>query len=169
MMKVKQHRAGAENLRIFFGHSGTLLELSYSSCMFSSLKVSSCVVSLLAAGKEISGVCKRSRNLRGDLRRVGAERYLAPRQPMETERALWCSLESIACETLAHTLELHCAFVLLQQACDGRNSASDAEKLDVTARKFICVTLYSRAGCFFLPNIMSHIRFFLVLLLFFYL
>lgn len=84
MMKVKQHRAGAENLRIFSGHSGTLLELSYSS---SALYEAVCSVfeskqlrSLsLSCRKEISGVCKRSRVFKGrpEETDLGAERYLA--------------------------------------------------------------------------------------------
>lgn len=72
-MKVKQHRAGAENLRIFSGHSGTLLELSYSSSMrryVQSLKVSSCAASLLAAGRRSVVCVSVAAFLRGDLRRL---------------------------------------------------------------------------------------------------
>lgn len=61
MMKVKQHRSGAENLRnvffIFFfldivEHCWNFVTVaSHSMRRFSSLKVSSCVLSLLAAGR----------------------------------------------------------------------------------------------------------------------
>lgn len=74
MMKVKQYRTGAENWRIL-GHCETLLELGYSSSalcetvckVFESKQL--CSLSL-RSGMEISGVCKSSCVLKGDLSRL---------------------------------------------------------------------------------------------------